>query len=102
MYFTQGELLTKKEAASLLGIKPSTVTTWLRKGYLERAIRGNKWKVTLTSVREAAANDGMIRNMGPYYEANRKLVQYWVEQGGKSIEALFRKRASVDAESFDD
>ena len=93
--------IERAEAALLLEIRPSTVAKWLRKGYIERVVKGNKWMVGLESVRQAQGKSFMWMKKGPYYDANRELVKDWVLAQLESPKRSPQKKVSGDAESFD-
>ena len=97
-FFRAPDLLTKKEAGSILGIRPSTVAAWLRKGHLERAIHGNQWYITLRSVRRAGMGNTLWEARGPYYEGNRVVVDAWIRKAAERFAAATKRELSAEEE----
>lgn len=72
---TRNEVLTKKEAARLLDIGLETTVKWCRAGWLERVIIGNRWYITVRSVRSIMGKPVKVSTPGPYLEHNKALVR---------------------------
>ncbi|HUK68230.1 MAG TPA: helix-turn-helix domain-containing protein [Streptosporangiaceae bacterium] len=55
--------LTNGQAAKVFGVAPSTVSTWVRKGYLARA-RGRLFRLSDVARAEKLARDAAVRTSG--------------------------------------
>lgn len=93
--------VTKQEAARMLEIEPSTAARWLRNGYLERIVLGNKWYVSLRSIRECRGAGMMWMKRGPYYDSNRELVEAYVRAQLEIAGKARKQPVSADSEGSD-
>lgn len=97
-FFQPDQLATRNEAARLLDIRPDTVTLWLRRGHLERARKGNKWRITYRSIRAAGNGDNVFVKKGPFYDQNRALTEKWREIGKEAYIAVLEKALLAEEE----
>lgn len=72
---TRNEVLKKDEACAVLNIAASTLAKWAKAGWLERAMIGNRWFITLRSIRPLVGQPVRVSVPGPYKEQNRELVR---------------------------